>query len=272
MVAGYQKVGRILSMGAHVTGFEIGEMVFASMSKVTGMFDNRFAGHVSPSVCDKNAVMKIPTGTDPLAVSGLVLTQVGYNCGMRPTIRPGECAVVIGDGLVGQWAAQTLHQRGAQVLMVGKHPDRLEKAKKYAQIACSPNDFGTSVYETLTLPKVQVIVETIGSVPAMYAWLPKMNRNSHIVVAGFYKPSGAIDIQTALQDFRNYEISFDLVSGATGPRMEETMSWIAQGKLNTHDLISHRFKAEDAALAWKLIESKSEPVLGVVLDWPATRS
>jgi len=271
MIAGYQKVGRILSMGANVTGFEIGEIVFASMSKVTGMFDNRFAGHVSPSVCDKNAVMKIPPGTDPLAVSGLVLTQVGYNCGMRPGIRSGECAVVIGDGLVGQWAAQTLHQRGANVLMVGKHPDRLEKARPYSKIVCSPEDFGLAEYANLGLPKVQVIVETVGSVPAMVAWLPNMNRNSHIVVAGFYKPSGAIDIQTALQDFRNYEISFDLVSGATGPRMEQTMNWIANGKLNTLDLITHRFQAEDAASAWKLIESKAEPVLGVILDWPASR-
>ena len=155
--------------------------------------------------------------------------------------------------------------------MVGKHPDRLEKARPYSKIVCSPEDFGLAEYANLGLPKVQVLVETVGSVPAMVAWLPNMNRNSHIVVAGFYKPSGAIDIQTALQDFRNYEISFDLVSGATGPRMEQTMNWIANGKLNTLDLITHRFQAEDAASAWKLIESKAEPVLGVILDWPASR-
>ena len=271
MVAGYQKVGRILSLGENVSGFSAGEMVFASMSKVTGMFDNRFAGHVSPSVCDKGAVMKIPTGVDPLAVSGLVLTQVGYNCGSRPTIKPGEIAVVIGDGLVGQWAAQTLKQRGAVVVMIGKHEDRLSKARPYAHTINSPNDYGTSSFDALGLGNVQVLVETIGSVPAMYAWLHRMNRNSHIEVAGFYKPSGEINIQKALQDFRNYEISFDLVSGATAKRMEETMQWVADGKLNTVDLITHRFPAEEADVAWRMIESKLEPILGVVLDWPASR-
>ncbi len=271
MIAGYQKVGRIQSIGANVTGFTVGEMVFASMSKVTGMFDNRFAGHVSPSVCDKGAVMKIPAGVDPIAVSGLVLTQVGYNCGARPQIRPGEVAVVIGDGLVGQWAAQTLKQRGAKVVMVGKHDDRLSKAADHAHILKSPDDYGTSDYDQLGLGKVQVLVETVGSVSAMYAWLQRMNRNSHIVVAGFYKPSGDVNIQTALQDFRNYEISFDLVSGATTQRMQDTMEWIAAGKLHTVDLITHRFPVEEAADAWKLIESKQEPVLGVVLDWPASR-
>jgi bacteriochlorophyllide a dehydrogenase len=271
MIAGYQKVGRILSVGSNVTGLEVGEMVFASMSKATGMFDNRFAGHISPSVCDKGAVMKIPEAADPLAISGLVLTQVGYNCGSRPQIQPGDVAVVIGDGLVGQWAAQTLKQRGATVVMVGKHDNRLNKAKPYAHTIKGPSDYGTSLFDALNLGKVQVLVETVGSVPSMYAWLPRMNRNSHIVVAGFYKPSGDVNIQTALQDFRNYEISFDLVSGATAKRMDETFQWITDGKLNTLDLITHRFMVEDASTAWELIESKREPVLGVVLDWPASR-
>ena len=271
MVAGYQKVGKIVAMGKHVEGFDLGEMVFASMSKVTGMFDNRFAGHVSPSVCDKGAVMKIPEGLDPIAASGLVLTQVGYNCGSRSHIQPGEVAVVIGDGLVGQWAAQTLKQRGALVVMVGKHDDRLQKAASYAHTLKAPGDYGTSTFDALGIGKVQVLVETVGSVASMYAWLPRMNRNSHIVVAGFYKPSGAVNIQKALEDFRNYEISFDLVSGATAQRMDETMQWIAEGRLNTVDLITHRFPVEDAAAAWELIESKREPVLGVVFDWPASR-
>jgi 2-desacetyl-2-hydroxyethyl bacteriochlorophyllide A dehydrogenase len=271
MIAGYQKVGRVKSFGSNVKGLEVGEMVFASMSKVTGMFDNRFAGHVSPSVCDKGAVMKIPSGTDPLAVSGLVLTQVGYNCGSRSQIEPGQVAVVIGDGLVGQWAAQTLKQRGATVVMVGKHDDRLSKAKAYAHTVNSPSDYGTSFLDELNLGKVQVLVETVGSVPSMYAWLHRLNRNAHVVVAGFYKPSGSVNIQKALEDFRNYEISFDLVSGATAARMDQTMHWIAEGKLNTLDLITHRFRAEDAAQAWDLIESKRQPVLGVVLDWPASR-
>ena len=39
----------------------------------------------------------------------------GYNCGTRAPLAPGEAAVVIGDGLVGHWAAQTLAWCGAAV-------------------------------------------------------------------------------------------------------------------------------------------------------------
>jgi threonine dehydrogenase-like Zn-dependent dehydrogenase len=42
---------------------------------------------------------------------------------------------------------------------------------------------------------------------------------------------------------------------------------IAGGNLETLPLITHHFPVAHAADAWNLIESKSEPVLGVILDW-----
>jgi len=36
--------------------------------------------------------------------------------------------------------------------------------------------------------------------------------------------------------------------------------------------LTHRFPVEKAAEAWALIDDKRESVLGVVLDWPASRA
>ena len=271
MVAGYQKVGRVLSVGAAVTRFKPGDMVFASMSRVLGMFDNQFAGHVSPGVCAQGALMPLPPGLDPVTYSGLVLTQVGYNCGSRPQIKPGQLAVVMGDGLVGQWAGQTLAARGAQVVMVGRHDDRLSKFAKYGLTIKSGADNGVAAVRELGLGPVQVLVETAGSMGALDGYLPLMRRNGHMVIAGFYPGAENVNLLLALQRFRNSELTFDLVSGATQERLDETMRWVADGRINTLDLITHRFPVEKAADAWSLIESKREPVLGVVLDWPAAR-
>lgn len=271
MVAGYQKVGRVLQVGAAVKDLAPGDRVFASMSKVCGMFDNRFAGHVSPSVCERGAVIKLPAGCDPLACSGLVLTQVGYNCGTRPAVAPGELAVVIGDGLVGQWAAQTLAQRGARVVLVGRHEDRLARFRRYGLTMAGGHDFGFAAVQALAGGPVQVVVETVGQVAALHTYRPTMARGGQMVIAGFYRPSGDVNLQTSLQAFRNHELSFHLVSGATAARLEATLQWIVAGKLNTLDLLTHRFPVERAAEAWALIEGKREPVLGVVLDWPASR-
>ena len=271
MVAGYQKVGRVLSVGAAVRGFSLGDWVFATMSKVCGMFENRFAGHVSPSVCEQKSLLRLPAGADPVAFSGLVLAQVGYNCGTRSPVKPGQVAVVMGDGLVGNWAGQTLAQLGAKVVMVGRHTDRLAKFARFGATVASGSDNGLAGVRALGLGPVQVLVETTGSAQVMRDWLPQMARGGHMAIAGFYRPAGEVNLQEALQQFRNSEISFDLVSGWTLERLEETWRWVADGRLDTLSLVSHRFQVERAAEAWALIESKREPVLGVVLEWPAAR-
>lgn len=271
MVAGYQKVGRVLSVGAAVARFAPGDWVFASMSRVCGMFDNQYAGHVSPSVCHQGAVMPLPAGLDPVAFSGLVLTQVGYNCGSRPPVQPGQVALVVGDGLVGQWAGQALAARGAKVVMVGRHADRLDRFAQHGTTIRAGADNGVTAVRELDLGGIQVLVETSGSMTVMSDFLPLMRRNAHMVVAGFYPKATEVNLLLALQQFRNYELSFDLVSGATAERLEETMRWVADRRLDTLGLITHRFPVEQAAGAWALIESKREPVLGVVLDWPAAR-
>lgn len=124
IVAGYQKTGIVRQVGTGVSGLQEGDRVFATLSKVSGMFDPN-GGHVSPAVTPADQVWKLPSGANPLDYCGTVLAQVGYNCGIRPPVEPGDRAVVIGDGLVGHWAAQTLLQRKAEVLVIGRHDRRL---------------------------------------------------------------------------------------------------------------------------------------------------
>lgn len=272
MIAGYQKVGRVLRAGAAVAGYAEGDWVYASMSRVEGMFINDYAGHVSPSICEADWVLPLPAGVDPVAFSGLMLTQVGYNCGTRSPIKPGQVAVIMGDGLVGQWAGQTLARQGAKVVMVGRHEDRLAKFHRHGRTVFGGNDHGVSAVRALGVGPVQVLVETVGDATVLERYRTLMAGGGHMVIAGFYPPGDKVDLQALLQTFRNHEISFDLVSGGNRARISETMRWVADGRLDTLGVLTHRFPVERAADAWQLIQTKSEPVLGVVLDWPASRT
>ena len=51
------------------------------------------------------------------------------------------------------------------------------------------------------------------------------------------------------------------------PESPKKAAAVAAGALDTVSLLTHRFPVERAAEAWDLIESKREPVLGVLLDW-----
>ena len=264
IIAGYQRIGVVVWIGGAITDLEVGETVFSVLGSVNGMFTPR-GGQISPSVTSRGSVWKLPGDVEPLAFAGMVLTQVGYNCGIRPQISPGEGAVVIGDGMVGQWAAQTLVGRGARVMMVGHHNDRLEKiagrhdTHVVNSLACDPIE---EIKELLP-DGVQVLVDTVGSIQAISQYMPAMNRFGHIVSAGFY---GTEDL-LALQPPRYKELSIDLVSGWTPERMDRTLTLIADGTLETLSLITHHFPVTKAADAWRLIEEKTEPVLGVILDW-----
>ncbi|MDQ8188413.1 zinc-binding dehydrogenase [Pelagicoccus sp. SDUM812002] len=264
IVAGYQKVGIVEWVGAEVDDLKVGDRVFASIGKIDGMFEPR-GGHISPSVCPRAAVLKLPEGVDPLAFSGLVLTQVGYNSGVRPQLKLGDGAIVVGDGLVGQWTAQMLASRGAKVVLVGRHADRLAYFKQGETLLEDGGKWVEKVAEMFP-EGAQVAVDTVGSIELMDTLQGLLRRFAHLVSAGFYGPEDRLELQPP----RYKELSIDLVSGATPERLEETLKLVANGTLDTLSLITHRFPVEQAAEAWKLIETKKEPVMGVILDWETT--
>lgn len=263
IVAGYQKVGIVEWVGPEIDDLKVGDMVFASIGKVDGMFEPR-GGHISPSVCNRGAVIKLPEGMkmDPVAFSGLVLTQVGYNAGERPRLEKGDGAIVVGDGLVGQWAAQMLASRGAEVVLVGRHPSRLAH---FTQGETMLEDGGAWVEKVAKrFPNgAQVAVDTVGSIELMVTLQSLLKRFAHLVSAGFYGPDDRLELQPP----RYKELSIDLVSGATLPRLEATLKHVEDGILDTLSLITHRFPVSRAAEAWQLIESKREHVMGVILEW-----
>ncbi len=263
-VPGYQKVGVVAAVGANVSKVQAGDSVFVTVSRVNGLFFD-FAGHVSPSVSHQSQVWKLPPNGNPVAYSGMVLTQVGVNMGMRPLLQPGDPAVVIGDGMVGHWAAQTLQHRGAKVLMLGKHDDRLNRFE------CAPHDAVVNVtrenplnaIRAWTSERIQVLADSVGSIETVESLFPLMKRFSHLVSAGFHGHEGRIDIQK----MRDYEMTLHAPAGWTTERMDLTLHLLTHEIITTTHLITHRFPVERAAEAFDLILSRRDGVLGVVLDW-----
>lgn len=265
VVAGYQRVGVVESVGRNVQAVQPGQAVFATIGHVAGMHHD-YGGQLKRSVSPASEVFPIPEGDDPLRYAGLVLAQVGWNAGTRPTVSRGDVAVVVGDGLVGHWTAQTLSSRGAEVVLVGRHDDRL------ALFADWPNahvvnerqrswvDYCKSLAGTR---RVRIGVDTVGSLGVMSQLSSNLDRFGDLVSAGFYGPDDAFPLQPA----RYGEHTIHLVSGWTRDRLEATLQAVASGTLEAESLITHRFDAGDAASAWALIEEKTEPVLGVILDW-----
>lgn len=263
-VPGYQKAGIVEWVGGAVKGIEVGATVFATVSKVNGMYYPS-GGHVSPAVTHHSQIWAIPDQVTPVEMSGLVLTQVGYNCAMRSMAALGDAVLIIGDGLIGHWAAQALLDQGARVLLAGRHDARLRflPASEGHRIVNVEREDPVEAAREWALEGVRAVIDTVGSVSSIERFLPVMQRDGHIVSAGFHGTRGLIDIQR----LRFRELSLHAPSGWTTPRMDTTRELIARGVLQTAPLITHRFRIERATEAYDLILRRREPFLGVILDW-----
>lgn len=264
IVPGYQKVGVVEWVGSDVSGFSIGDTVFCTCGRVCDAFFD-VGGHVSPSISTREQTWLLPAGLDPLAYAAMVITQVGYNCGMRAPIEKGQWAVVIGDGLVGQWAAQTLAWRGARVVIVGRSEFRMSRAQQILNcpvVDGSGPDWIGAVRE-LTAGEVYVAVDAAGSSAGTEQMIGVMAHGGHIVSAGYC----GTDDRISLQSLRDRELSIDSVAGMTTGRMNATCDLIASGSIKTLPLITHQFPVSEAEAAWRMISHKQEDYLGVVLDW-----
>ncbi len=264
VVPGYQRVGWVESVGANVTDIAPGEVVFTTVGPVEGMYANH-GGHLACAPVHRSQIWKVPAGVDPAAVSGLVLTQVGFNCGTRAAAREGDAAVVVGDGMVGQWAAQTLQGRGLRVMLLGRHRFRLglfgRRTGDAAVCASAEND--AAAIREWAPEGVQVIVDTVGSVSTLERLFFLLRHDGHLVSAGFNGAEGRIDIQM----LRKREATLHSPSGWSKPRMDATLDWVADGRLQTLPLVTHRFPAHEAAAAWRQIREHREETLGVLLEW-----
>jgi len=264
-VGGYQKVGIVESAGRGVSGIAEGDWVFACMGR-TGLTDFPMAGHISVSVTPKEQVLKLPEGLDPLAASGLVLTQVGFNHGSRPPVSKGMHAVVVGDGLVGLWSAETLQERGAAVLLIGRHKERLRNFKLKGEsrmINARQTDPGKAV-EEFSPGGALVVIDTLTTTDDLHNSLRYLAHDGHLVAGGFYIEGHDLIsyFQLCLREATLYT-----PGGWTRPRLEHTLEWVAQGRLRVLDKITHRWPIARATEAYDLLIRKHEPFLAMVIDW-----
>ncbi len=266
IILGYQAVGVVEYVGPKVGDFQVGDRVFTDGGRVKNMYRD-YGGHISLLVTSNSRknILKLPETPEALSFSGLLLTQVGYNSGSRAPIMPGEYALIAGDGLVGQWAAQTLTWRGAKVIMLGEKYERLNIAGELTGctiINIKKTDWVSEV-ERITSGSIAMAVDAAGSVQFTEDAIQVMRRFGHIVSAGF---CGNND-QFHLQHLRDKELTLHSVAGCVKERLQKTLELIADGTLKTLPLITHHFPAHAAAKAWDVIRDCNTHSLGVVLDW-----
>ena len=279
---GYCNVGRVLEVGAGVSGFSPGDRV-ASNGK-----------HAEVVSVPKNLCAKIPDNVNDEAAAFAVIGALALQ-GIR-LVRPslGESVVVTGLGLIGLMAVQLLRAHGCRVLGLDFDPAKLELARQFGAetvdlstgtdpvAAARPFSRGRGVDAVL------LTAATKSNEPVHQAALMCRKRGRIVLV-------GVTGLELSRADFYEKELTFQ-VSCSYGPgrydpnyedkgqdypigfvrwteqrNLEAVLDMMADGRLELAPLISHRFAIEQAEAAYAVVAG-SEPSLGIVLEYPSAET
>ncbi len=111
--------------------------------------DGALAEYVSLPV---NNLHLVPDGVNDLEAVFVEPLAAAFEILEQAHIKPGQRVLVLGDGKLGLLAAQVLRLPGAQVLLAGKHPHKLEVARNLGLDVCQadqlPNEQFDAVIES----------------------------------------------------------------------------------------------------------------------------
>ena len=178
---------------------------------------------VPENVSDQHAVF-----TEPLAAA----------CGIleRATIEKTDRVAVIGDGKLGLLSAQVIALTGAQTLLVGKHPEKL-------QIVARRGIETATVFEAAQRRKqFDVVVEASGAATGFKLAVNLLRPKGKLVLKSTYHGTMVFDAARIVVD----EIS---IVGSRCGRFQPALHLLMKNAIDVDSLISEEHPLSDGVLA-----------------------
>jgi 2-desacetyl-2-hydroxyethyl bacteriochlorophyllide A dehydrogenase len=156
---GYQTVGRIIWAGDGVCGYEVGQRVFSGVFKHHADY---LAFDVSDPDRPTNITAVLPDSIDPQHAALFGVAAVSLHDVRRCGVQSGDRVLVVGAGLIGQFAVQAARATGGIVTLANPSEDRLRLAQQLgsAETVVVKDDEG---WRSLRGRQFDVCIETSGA-------------------------------------------------------------------------------------------------------------
>ncbi|MEW5873779.1 MAG: bi-domain-containing oxidoreductase [Candidatus Zixiibacteriota bacterium] len=280
LVPGYSCAGTVVGLGEGVSGFRIGDRVAAA--------GQNLASHAELTNVPVNLVCRLPesVGFDEgafVAVGAIALHGVRTG---SPLI--GETVAVVGLGLLGQLTARILSAQGCRVIGIDPSDSRRRAAESNvhlmtaapenaihvvqqatgglgadAVIVCAASRSENILAEAAALARDRACITVVGAVPVVAPREVFYRKELQLRVSRSYGP-GRYD---AAYEQRGVDYPESYVRWTENRNMQAFLQLIADKRVDTSSLITHRFKIEESDSAYGTIESE-EQALAVVFEYP----
>ena len=188
-----------------------------------------------------NVPTEAATFTEPLAAALEIQQQV--------QIRPDDRVLVVGDGKLGQLVAQTLALTGCDLLVVGRHQDKL------ANLA--PRDIKTGLVDDVKDRAFDISVECTGNPEGFAIARRALRPRGTLVLKSTYAGNLSLDASSLVVD----EIT--LIGSRCGP-FPAALQLLAAGKIDVQPLIQACYPLSQGLTAFEHAQKRG--VLKVLLE------
>jgi len=186
--------------------------------------------HIVPdNVSDEEAVF-----VEPLAANFEILEQVH--------LKPTDSVVILGDGKMGQLAAQVLPLSGCEVMMVGKHEEKLALAAKHGVRTFVLDDPQSFTLENRR--RVDLVVECSGSAQGLELALCLVRPRGTIVLKSTVAAQSTLHLAPIVID------EIRLQGSRCGP-FAPALRALSQRRVDVLPLISARYSLDEGLDAFE---------------------
>ena len=271
---GYCAVGEVAAVGSAVSEYGPGDIVLAATA------------HATHGVVDADYVRsKVPAGVDAKIAPFVHIALISITALRRSAAELGDCVAVVGQGLIGNLAAQLFRAQGSRVIALDRLARRLEMAKKCGVelvVNAADTDPVEAVRELTGGRGVEVVVEATGSAAAALQAVGMAAQNGEMILLGTPRGSHAADVVPLLRAVHRASPNLTL-KGAHGGSLPPAegqfvkhsaarnarliFDMVARKQLVLEPLISRVARPEDAPEVYRALRDEPEKLLGVVFDW-----
>ncbi|MGE4322173.1 MAG: zinc-binding dehydrogenase [Sphingobium sp.] len=286
---GHEAIGEVMEVGRAVRRHRPGDQVMISAAVGCGLCAPCLAGDINrcrtfdhmhvygigdglegiqseafviPSG-DSNA-MKIPEGiSHDQALMMTDMLPTAWLGAKNADIAPGDTVVVIGLGPIGLIAIEAAFAMGAaQVIAVGRSPDRLAIAQEMGARTVYPDDAVEMVGETTRGVMASSVIEAVGAQETVRQSIDLVRRTGTVSMVGVnLDPAFPFPMDLVLT--RN--ITFRGALCSTPQYWDEMIPFVREGRIRPERLITHRVSLSEGGEAYRISADRQEGVLKTVM-------
>jgi len=266
---GYSNAGIVVAAGQETAPWQVGERIASAARHATLQNVSNLDGPVTTAenVTDEEATF-------------CTLGATVLNAYRRGSPQLGECAVVVGQGILGQLAIQLLCLGGcAPVIAVDLDAKRLALTERVGAATHLLNpgadDVVAAVHDLTAGRGADLVFEATGLTEVYDLAFALTRPHGRVVGLGSPRYPAPVDMQQVhIKPLHVIGAIGNHPSGGSGENrwtrgahMAFFMDLLAQKRVNVRDLITHRMPAQNALDIYPMLLQDRTAYLGVILEW-----